>query len=223
MLSWLGVRGRIGRRTWWLGYVLPVLVVLIVLNALPSDKAGALASSPLAKFQPLVLLLLAWLATAGVVRRLHDRGRSGLWVLMCWASPTLPWLAITIFMAGVGMHGQSNPIGLVFGIVGVGIGLALFAVNLWLLIELGFLRGTRGWSAYGPDPGDPNAPPLAPYGGYPPAGPYGQYTGQPGWPPAQPLQHGGGFAPPPGAYQPPPQGPGWGQPQPPGPWSQPPR
>jgi uncharacterized membrane protein YhaH (DUF805 family) len=44
-----------------------------------------------------------------------------------------------------------------------GLWLIALALSIWCLVELGFLRGTAGANAYGPDPlasGPPSTPPT---------------------------------------------------------------
>jgi len=80
MTSWqlyVGLKGRINRRSFWLHGVLVLLVVGMVLMALleiaglPSERAEKLAN-----------LLIAWPAIAISAKRWHDRDRSAWWVLV---------------------------------------------------------------------------------------------------------------------------------------------
>ena len=71
------------------------------------------------------------------VKRLHDRNRSGWWILPFFVLPSLngrlpDWLSDSIFMA---------PTDLAFLILGI-----------WGFVELGFLRGDRSSDRFGPDP-----------------------------------------------------------------------
>jgi uncharacterized membrane protein YhaH (DUF805 family) len=68
------------------------------------------------------------------IKRLHDRDKSGWWLLVFYV---LPGVLNTI--------GESLAAGWIFS-------LASFAVSIWALVELGFLRGTAGPNRYGPDP-----------------------------------------------------------------------
>ena len=87
--QWFSFSGRIGRKTFWLGYVLPLLVASIVASVL--DAALGLAPSPMADAVPadatqvgpvsgVVSLLSIWPMLAGSIKRLHDRDRSGWWI-----------------------------------------------------------------------------------------------------------------------------------------------
>ncbi len=84
-------------------------------------------------------------AAAVMVKRLHDRDRSGWWVLLFWALP-------------VGLNGwrEANELDVAFSVVG----LVAAAISIWAIVELGFLRGTVGANRFGYDPvPDPFAQP----------------------------------------------------------------
>ena len=207
--QWLGFQGRIGRKTFWLGYILPLFAASILASILDA----ALGLAPMGDARPaegaevgpiggLVSLLSIWPSLAGAIKRLHDRDRSGWWIggfyLLAAAVA-----AAALFTATLGMsHGGGGAAAVT--LVGA---VLLIGYGLWLIVETGFLRGTPGPNRYGPDPlGGPGGPawqqpPMAPPPGWQPQG--WQPPPAPGWqPPAPP-------APPPGHGQPPP---GYGQP-----------
>lgn len=221
-MSWLSFRGRIGRQTFWLAYMLPLFLLSLVISGAigwmtvrtggkpgSADALGNLLASPL------VNLLLLWPSLAGTVKRLHDRGRSGWWVVVFWLLGILPWIALVVaFFAGVAMHGRIAGSGQGLLALAAGLGILGTIVALWMFIELGFLRGTPGPNRFGPDPLGPAVPPG--YGLPPGYGPQQGYYGG-GYPPPPPQGYGqahgqGGYQPP---QQPPPQGSGWGGNQPP--------
>ena len=81
-----GFGGRIGRRTWWLwgvaaplGLALYFTVLLRVVGVSPRATEVA------------VNLALLWPALAVSVKRWHDRGKSGWWVLVALV-PFVGWL-----------------------------------------------------------------------------------------------------------------------------------
>lgn len=199
--QWFGFQGRIGRKTWWLGYVLPLVGLSIVATVLdvalgfvsledaqPVDGGVGFQTSGIGIFGLVALVFTIWGGLAGQVKRWHDRDKSG-------------WFVLVNFIPLVGA--------------------------IWVLVEVGFLRGTAGPNRFGPDPlGGPGAaqwqqggppqgwqPQHAPPGWQQPAQPQWQPPPQQGWqPPPQgwPPAQGPG-APPPGYGQPPP---GYGQPPP---------
>lgn len=83
------------------------------------------------------LSILMWIVLAVSVKRLHDRDRSGWWimpffVLPCFSDYLPNRLTDSIFMAPLN--------------------LAFFVFGIWGFIELGFLRGTSSTNRFGPDP-----------------------------------------------------------------------
>jgi uncharacterized membrane protein YhaH (DUF805 family) len=130
-------RGRIGRGWYWLGTfaVLAFCVIVMVLG-------GALAPSgaePTYHFIVMVMtvLMIFVIVTFAAIgaKRLHDRGRNALWLILFYLAPAaLFWFGTARQEPSLAMMAASA---------------ALF---LWGLIELGFLPGTPGENAYGRDP-----------------------------------------------------------------------
>jgi uncharacterized membrane protein YhaH (DUF805 family) len=78
-----------------------------------------------------------WIMLATSIKRLHDRDRSGWWIVPFFVAPSFandlaPWL---------------NGSFLAFPI-----GLALFILCIWGFVETGFLRGSRSTNLFGPNP-----------------------------------------------------------------------
>ena len=75
---YLSLKGRVGRAEYWLFLIVPMVVV--------ADTLGlrfAPDPDPATRTGKIVLaLLLQWPTIAVVVKRLHDRGISGLWALV---------------------------------------------------------------------------------------------------------------------------------------------
>jgi uncharacterized membrane protein YhaH (DUF805 family) len=65
------------------------------------------------------------------IKRLHDRGKSGWWLVLFYLVP-----------------GPLKSIGEPRGFLAA----VSFGISLWALVELGFRRGTLGPNQYGPDP-----------------------------------------------------------------------
>ena len=81
------------------------------------------------------------------LRRLHDRDKSGWWLLLFYLVPSLLWgIGAVAFFYGVGAEAAG---GMIAGGV---LGVLSFAILVWAFIELGCLRGTLGPNRFGPDP-----------------------------------------------------------------------
>jgi uncharacterized membrane protein YhaH (DUF805 family) len=123
--------GRIPRKTFWLGYLVLMIISMILYfvlfsifgvnmmamdpNATPEAQAAQSIEAMSKMWLPFTILILLtlWPALAVYTKRWHDRNKSGWWSLI-------------MFVPIVG--------------------------GIWMLVELGFLRGTEGTNSYGPDP-----------------------------------------------------------------------
>ena len=81
--------------------------------------------------------IIMWICLATSIKRLHDRDKSGWWIVPFFILPSFSdhiqeWLGESIFASFIG--------------------LALFILFIWGFIELGFLRGPRRANRFGPDP-----------------------------------------------------------------------
>jgi uncharacterized membrane protein YhaH (DUF805 family) len=124
-------QGRINRAPYWTAIVIYVVTMLIV-----ATLAFLLALG--SAFFIVLLIVYIPLVVSGVmvgIKRLHDRDRSGWWLAVFYLLP----FALNVVSYGLGD-------------LGFIVSLAGFAVSIWGLVELGFLRGTAGPNRYGPDP-----------------------------------------------------------------------
>jgi uncharacterized membrane protein YhaH (DUF805 family) len=132
--------GRINRAKYWLG-VLITFAALIAAGIVGSAFGWVLGEETgiLAVFIVLavVAVFAAWIAVATGIKRLHDREKTGWWLLVFYVVPGM--------LDGVGSASPDGVGGFFFTLVGLGI-------SVWGLVELGCLKGTTGPNAYGPDP-----------------------------------------------------------------------
>src|SRR3977135_3617917 len=126
-------KGRINRAKCCLALLIWCVVWAAVLGAgfggeMIADNAGAI----------LIVIILLLLVTSGVsgvavgIKRLHDRDKSGWWLLIFYLLPAV--------FDGIGRSGVPA------------LSLVAFAISIWGFVELGCLRGTDGPNTYGPDP-----------------------------------------------------------------------
>ena len=148
-LAWLlfGFRGRIPRKTYWLAQaILQVPAIASVAGYLMVNGLALPPPGPAALPSLLWSLALLFPAFAVAVKRFNDRGHpfwiAGIWLGLACAGAAFAfidpfadpmdwgrghWAALTLFVI----------------------------VGLWLVIDLGMLRGQRGPNRHGPDPLDP--------------------------------------------------------------------
>ena len=138
-----GFKGRINRGKYWLAILIFVIVGLIMGTisyvadqALPAQLLSIIVN---------IGLFISGLAVG--IKRLHDRDKSGWWLLLFYVLPSLLFGAgAGLFIYGVGEEAASGMIG---GSVLYVLGLAAL---VWAIVELGCLRGTLGPNRFGPDP-----------------------------------------------------------------------
>lgn len=133
-----GFDGRISRKQYWLSILISICFLAVALGLIfLISYLDIVPALPFYIFIP-PILVIAWIQLAIVIKRLHDRNKTGWFYLLYITLPnaadrisdrieedTLLWWFILL-------------IGLVVGI--------------WGFIELGFLKGTEGSNDYGDDP-----------------------------------------------------------------------
>jgi uncharacterized membrane protein YhaH (DUF805 family) len=161
-MSWgqvlFGFSGRINRGKYWFGVVFWLLVYLvawvvvfaIIGSRVPEfseDNIAAIISALGMGLLVMVIVTIPMVISGFAlgIKRLHDRNKSGWWILLFYFGPSV--------LASIAATSDTDAAVLVLN-------LASFVIAIWGLVELGFLRGTVGSNQYGPDPLEPAAPPL---------------------------------------------------------------
>ena len=143
--------GRANRAKYWLTVAIYLAITLLLiaiglimfgnsLLAIGDEESEDMIVGLLSRgigFTLIVLVVYIPMVVSGFmvgIKRLHDRDKSGWWLLVFYV---LPGVLNTI--------GESLAAGWIFALAG-------FAISIWALVELGFLRGTPGPNRYGPDP-----------------------------------------------------------------------
>jgi uncharacterized membrane protein YhaH (DUF805 family) len=145
--SWFPFRGRIGRRQYWISTLLylvvgvlgaAILVALAALNYNPPNDT--ITNVTIVGFVLLgiamtvfVVVIVTGLASTGV-RRLHDRGKTGYWLVLYYLLPSM-----------MSKNAGLDTVGLIAGLVPLGI--LIFAI-----VDLGVLHSEAGSNAFGPNP-----------------------------------------------------------------------
>ena len=149
--NFVGFDGRLNRQAWWLS-VIALIVVAVVLSWILGmimgtggmmTMAQALDPATLQKaaWQGLIVsIITAYPYIAISVKRRHDRNNNG-------------YDAIGLIVVGIlynllqalGLISPTNTVGMIVGLV-----FAVYAI--YMLVQLGFLKGTAGPNNYGPDP-----------------------------------------------------------------------
>lgn len=128
-------RGRINRAKYWLAVLIYVIYLSILWSIAFWQELEGGAFVALAVFA-----LPIWVSGFVVgIKRLHDRDKSGWWVLLFYFGPQV-------------LNGLATAAGETEQILSLLLSTAAFALTIWALVELGFLRGTPGPNRYGLDP-----------------------------------------------------------------------
>jgi uncharacterized membrane protein YhaH (DUF805 family) len=125
-----GFQGRINRAKYWMALVVYSSVSIAIVGMGFYLQFSVLFFVTL----PILILLMAISGIAVGIKRLHDRDKTGWWLVPFYLLPPL-FDGLT----------RINGLSLLFG-------LASAAVSIWMIVELGFLRGTPGPNQYGHDP-----------------------------------------------------------------------
>lgn len=137
-------QGRINRLKYWLGYCTWGVIGVLVYFALKIVIVAASLNAGTVLFWGLGLLVLIPFIVSSIainLRRLHDRDKSGWWLLVFYLIP----VALAVF-AQAAVNG--NPDSSVTKVAQYG----TLAIQFWMIVELGFLPGTKGPNAYGEAP-----------------------------------------------------------------------
>ncbi len=142
--------GRIGRRWFWLGFIGLALIEAAFNYWLASalfghdwfDPQTGTIAKPARQLILLVNLIFLFPFFVVLARRFHDRGKGAIW--------TVPFLVTfaALVVADIFNPAQqdfSNPLILALGLIYI-------AVFLWIVVELGCLKGSQGANRFGPDP-----------------------------------------------------------------------
>jgi len=145
---WLSFSGRIGRQTWWLHYVLLLVVAAILLQIALAVIGMVLPTLVYLPLSFLGSLALLWPALAGMVKRLHDHNLEDRWailyVALLFGYQLLALVAVMLALMGAPL--------VFLGTILMLIGLLTFVAGIAMLVFCGFLKGTAGPNRFGSDP-----------------------------------------------------------------------
>jgi uncharacterized membrane protein YhaH (DUF805 family) len=136
-----GFQGRIGRGQFWLAVLIWAVLYLAVIAGvvLFTSSLDTMLSAGVIAYVVMIILFIPF-----GLKRLHDRNKSGSWLLVFYGIPFALQFVMPVLL-GDGDSDTTSMTTTLLQYVG-------FAISLWALVELGFLRGTIGGNHYGPDP-----------------------------------------------------------------------
>lgn len=142
----LGKRsGRVTRKPFWIAtiaiYSLSVFIVwagyytAVHYRTLTATEFGTIVNC--------LISVQFFLMCPLIIKRLHDRDRSGWWLVVAWIAPQ------AFLLLGLG---YIKTLGTAYAGLETAGWLALVVIVTWALIELGFRRGTEGPNRFGVNP-----------------------------------------------------------------------
>ena len=171
--NFIGFDGRLNRQPFWIsGLVLAVVSLILSLLILPllglglipnlaaitSDANAADIAALIAEAQAkagwvglVMFLIFAYPSAAISIKRRHDRNNSGLdvWIYLGLAAIVQLITALGIGMSVADFAGTPIPVP---GPLLTTLSIILGIFGIYLIVVLGFLKGTPGPNNYGPDP-----------------------------------------------------------------------
>lgn len=136
---YLSTDGRIGRQTYWIGAIALGVVSIIISFIFGRFLTG----TAFIIFAIVWQLAVSYPAYNLMAKRFQDRDKPSTYAL--YAIIAFFVLAV-ISLLTTPVPGESP------GAISIIVGLITLAIAIWLLVELGILRGTVGQNQYGPDP-----------------------------------------------------------------------
>ena len=138
---YLTTDGRIGRQDFWMG-VIGLVVAGIVISVIVSWLFGWMTTGgQWAIF--IVQLAFAYPGYCLMAKRFQDRDKPAMYAAIVVGINIV--LSLLSLFGLTGDPAAPNALAMVFGLISL-------AIGIWILVELGILRGTVGSNQYGPDP-----------------------------------------------------------------------
>jgi uncharacterized membrane protein YhaH (DUF805 family) len=143
-------RERISRSQYWLKYFLPRFGIIVILRLAALVHGEAAHEGAFITVLNLFYLAALWPSIAALVKRMHDRDRSGWLVLMFYIPVFLGGIfgGLAVYLVETGDIHDGNQLAILGAIVLGGAAL----IGIWFFIEFGCMRGTIGANRYGADP-----------------------------------------------------------------------
>ena len=139
--------GRVNRAKFWIAALIfaAINVVLAIVGYVMDQSVVFQALNSMLG----IVILISSIAVG--VKRLHDRNKSGWYLLLFYLVPSV--LVVIGVLIGAFVEDST--------IIATVLGLLAFAIGVWAFVEMGCLRGTIGVNQYGPDPVAPaTIPPV---------------------------------------------------------------
>ncbi|MEG6508493.1 DUF805 domain-containing protein [Methyloligella sp. 2.7D] len=144
---YLASKGRISRKTFLLaliGLMAAAYAASFIVQWMAGTLAGNELMGRLASGMMMVIVVAFLVGLISIcVKRFHDRNRSAWWMAPLYVVSIVSVFALSANQ-GVPAEGIAN--------FGMAVHALWLGIVLWMLLELGILKGTAGPNQFGPDP-----------------------------------------------------------------------
>jgi uncharacterized membrane protein YhaH (DUF805 family) len=143
-----GFAGRINRARYWRVMLLNFVCLMIFMLVVPLSIGGSFYDADPKWAKPLTLALIAgtvgpvfiistWCFAAISVKRLHDRNKSGWWMVALFFAPSL--------LGKLSDRLDAPTVAFIVSAIG-------FGLSVWCFVEIFCLKGSKGPNRFGSDP-----------------------------------------------------------------------
>lgn len=138
-------RGRITRKPFWIATlaIYGLSIAIIFVSYYTAIHYRTLTAQEFGTIVNCLISVQFFLMCPVIIKRLHDRNRSGWWVLLVWVAPQ----AYLLFALQ-----QVRALGATYTGLETAATLAVIVIACWAVIELMFRRGTPGPNRFGVNP-----------------------------------------------------------------------
>lgn len=142
--------GRISRKSFWLGLIgITIIGLVLSMGLLPIIGSGGVIVGVV---QFILTAGIFYLWAAVVVKRLHDRNKAAVPWAVIFMAPGAVLAVMNILRIDYHMMDVAGTSILVPGAIAMTVTWISTLFSLWMIVELGFLKGTPGQNKYGMNP-----------------------------------------------------------------------
>ncbi|GLQ16909.1 DUF805 domain-containing protein [Maritalea porphyrae] len=142
--------GRISRKSFWIGILgIGLISLVLAFGIYPLLSSGGIV---LMLAQLILTIAIFYLWSAVLIKRLHDRDKSAVPWAIIFMGPSAIMSLMSIFRIDYTAMDLAGTTLMVPGAIAMGVTWISTAVSLWMIVELGFLKGTPGQNRFGMNP-----------------------------------------------------------------------
>ena len=142
--------GRISRKSFWMGIVGVGLISLVLAFGIYPMLGNGGVLLMLVQLGASAAIFYLWAAI--LIKRLHDRDKAAVPWAIVFMGPSAVMSIMSIFRIDYTAMEVAGATILVPGAMAMAVTWIATAISLWMIVELGFLKGTPGQNRFGMNP-----------------------------------------------------------------------